>query len=63
MFVSGTSWLLVSLTVLAALTVFCTTLPKASDAGDSAVGVKDPAVLSRAAIITGKPAATKTAQK
>ena len=28
-----------------------------------AVGVKDPAVLSRAAIITGKPAVTKTAQK
>jgi tetratricopeptide (TPR) repeat protein len=28
-----------------------------------AVGVEDPAVLSRAAIITGKPAVTKTAQK
>jgi len=28
-----------------------------------AVGVKDPAVLSRAAIIIGKPAVIKTAQK
>jgi hypothetical protein len=49
--VSGTSRLLVSRTVLAALAVLCTTAPNASDVGDSVVGVT-PEPLSVTAVAT-----------